>query len=403
MSLAASPERRIDLDWIRILAFASLIVYHVGMYYVTWDWHVKSPHASHAIEPLMLLMNPWRLSLLFLVSGAATAFIAARLEAGELARSRTSRLLVPLVFAIVFLIPPQSYFEVVEKASWGGGYWEFWKRYLMADQTFCRGKDCLILPTWNHLWFVAYLFVYTMLLAAALRWARPQAARQMVEGWLTGWRILVVPWLFLALIRIALAGRFPATHALIDDWYNHALYFSVFIFGFLVARSDAIWASMERLRWWALLAAVAAFAFIAWYFLIAYAGGARPPEALRTFQRAVYALDQWAFIVAICGFARRHIRRDGPARRYLTDAIFPFYIVHQTAIILFAVWMRPWSLHPAAEGLLLAALVAATCFATYEIVRRVGVLRPLFGLKPLPRRHAASQLAPVELPRGDHR
>ena len=68
-------ERRYDLDWIRICAFGVLVLYHVGMYYVTWDWHVNSPHASHALEPLMLLSSPWRLSLLFLVSGAATAFL----------------------------------------------------------------------------------------------------------------------------------------------------------------------------------------------------------------------------------------------------------------------------------------------------------------------------------------
>ncbi len=56
-------ERRYDLDWVRIGAFMLLIFYHVGMYYVSWDWHVKSVHASHTIEPLMLLTNPWRLSL----------------------------------------------------------------------------------------------------------------------------------------------------------------------------------------------------------------------------------------------------------------------------------------------------------------------------------------------------
>src|SRR5262245_35286370 len=60
----ALMERRYDLDWIRICAFALLVLYHVGMYYVTWDWHVNSPYASHALEPLMLLSSPWRLSLL---------------------------------------------------------------------------------------------------------------------------------------------------------------------------------------------------------------------------------------------------------------------------------------------------------------------------------------------------
>ena len=77
---AAAPlgERRYDLDWIRILAFGLLILYHVGMYYVTWDWHVKSPHASATLEPLMMLTSPWRMSALFLVSGVATAYLLAR-------------------------------------------------------------------------------------------------------------------------------------------------------------------------------------------------------------------------------------------------------------------------------------------------------------------------------------
>ena len=382
MATPLAPDRRLDLDWIRIAAFLLLIAYHVGMYYVSWDWHVKSPAASPAIEPLMLLVNPWRLGVLFLVSGAATAFIVAKLAPGALARSRSWRLLVPLVFSMLVIVVPQSYFEVVEKGGYTGSFWEFWGRYLRADRTFCRGADCLVVPTWNHLWFVAYLWVYTMALAAVLAWKpgfRERAERKL-EAALAGWRLLVVPALVLAVIRIALVGRFGSTHALVDDWYNHAQYFTVFAFGFLAARSPAIWEGMERLRWPALLAALASWGFLAWYFLFRDDLN-NPPEALRLFQRVVYAIDQWTAMVAACGFARRLVKADSPARRYLTDAIFPFYIVHQTAIIAFAVWLRPLALPPAIEGLLLLAATAAACVATYELVRRVGWLRPLFGLK----------------------
>ena len=87
----ASNDRRIDLDWVRILAFGLLIFYHVGMYYVTWGWHVKSPFASHAIEPLMMLSSPWRLSLLFFVSGCATALPASPSRAAaSSARARSA-------------------------------------------------------------------------------------------------------------------------------------------------------------------------------------------------------------------------------------------------------------------------------------------------------------------------
>ncbi|MFX7878633.1 hypothetical protein ABTK13_20425, partial [Acinetobacter baumannii] len=83
--------RRIDLDWIRIAAFGLLILYHVGMLYVTWPFHVKSSHRLAALEPFMLALNPWRLALLFVVSGAATAFMAGKLRPGRLAGQRSAR------------------------------------------------------------------------------------------------------------------------------------------------------------------------------------------------------------------------------------------------------------------------------------------------------------------------
>src|ERR1700741_3086218 len=92
-----APMRRVDLDWIRIGAFGLLILYHVGMVYVPWDFHVKSTPAGKPLEAVMLALNPWRLALLFLVSGAATRFMAQKLAAGTLARRRGTRLLLPLV------------------------------------------------------------------------------------------------------------------------------------------------------------------------------------------------------------------------------------------------------------------------------------------------------------------
>lgn len=68
-------QRRHDLDWLRVIAFGLLLLYHVGMDYVTWDWHVKSPTTQLMLEPVMLLSSPWRMSLLLLISGVATAFV----------------------------------------------------------------------------------------------------------------------------------------------------------------------------------------------------------------------------------------------------------------------------------------------------------------------------------------
>ena len=377
----ASTDRRIDLDWVRILAFGLLIFFHVGMYYVTWGWHVKSPFASHAIEPLMTLSSPWRLSLLFFVSGCATAFLHSKSASGFV-RSRTQRLLIPLALGLWVIVPPQSWAEVTEAVGYHDGYLHFMALYAQGYDGFCRG-GCLRIPTWNHLWFVAYLWCYTML--AALAWLLVPQAR--VDRWgaslarlLRGPGLIALPVAWLGAIRLLLVVRFPDTHALVDDWYLHAEYFSVFALGVLIAREADVWEQMRRQRWIALALAFLGYA--------AVQGGYAHWEQLQSvdgfvqLHRIAYALDQWCAIVAAVGFARQWNPADSRARRYLTEAIFPFYIVHQTAIVLLAHFMKPLGLRPLVEGPLLVAATAATCVASFELVRRVGWMRPLFGLAP---------------------
>lgn len=384
-------QRRHDLDWVRVCAFGLLVLYHVGMYYVTWDWHVKSPAASDALEPFMLLSSPWRLSLLFLVSGTATAFLLGRAQrtaetAGTRPRflgGRSWRLLVPLVFGMLVIVPPQAYYEVVEQLPGGyhEGYLAFYARYLSAYDGFCDADGCLDVPTWNHLWFVAYLWVYTVVLWLLWRLA-PRAldvAGGLLANALSGLGALVWPFLFLGVARVLLVGRFEQTHALVDDWYNHAQYFSVFLFGFLVARADGVWQAIDRLRWPALVIWLGSWAGLIAYFT--RFADIDPPEALRAAMRLAWALNQWCAILAVLGFAHHWRPGDSPALRYLVAAVFPVYILHQTVIVVVAHHLKPLAIPPLVEGPLLVAITLAACFAGYEAVRRVRWLRPLFGLK----------------------
>ena len=384
-------QRRHDLDWVRVCAFGLLVLYHVGMYYVTWDWHVKSPAASDALEPFMLLSSPWRLSLLFLVSGAATAFLLGKAQrtaatAGTRARflgGRSSRLLVPLIFGMLVIVPPQAYYEVVEQLPGGyhEGYLAFYARYLTAYDGFCDADGCLDVPTWNHLWFVAYLWVYTVALWLLWRLAPRvlDAASGLLARALAGAGVLVWPFLFLGVARVLLVGRFEQTHALVDDWYNHAQYFGVFLFGFLVARADGVWQAIDRLRWPALAIWLASWAGLIAYFT--HFTDTDPPEALRMAMRMGWALNQWCAIVAVLGFAYHWRPGDSRALRYLVAAVFPVYILHQTVIVVVAHHLKPLAIRPPIEGPLLVAVTFAACFAGYEVIRRVRWLRPLFGLR----------------------
>lgn len=377
------PNRLYFLDWIRIFAFFVLILYHTGMYYVSWDWHVKSPYASDAIEPLMILSSPWRLGLLFMISGVATAFMLKKIRIGALLKQRSWRLLVPLVFGMLVVVPPQSYFEVIEKLGYQGGYGEFMRLYVGGYHGFCKDKDCLALPTWNHLWFVAYLWCYTMLigLIAWLAGPRLQAWSNAVARRLTGWKIVVVPVVALAIARFALADHFPATHALTDDWYNHAQYFLLFMLGAMLAVQTGFWANVEQLRWTSLGLWLVSWAAIVCYYSMPEALAASPAVSQwKPAMRLIYCLCQWAPILTVCGFGHRHLGFDSAKRRYLTEAVFPVYILHQTLIVVMAHWLKPVKLAPATEGLVLVVLTFCISFGVFELVRRVGVLRPLFGL-----------------------
>ncbi|MDQ2820144.1 MAG: acyltransferase family protein [Pseudomonadota bacterium] len=386
-STAVPLQRQHFLDWIRIYAFFLLILYHVGMYYVRWDFHIKSPHASTAIEPFMQLSSPWRLGLLFLVSGVATATMFDKMSAGAFLRRRSMRLLVPLIFGMLIVVPPQTYLEVVEKVAYHGSYADFMRLYLTGYRGFCR-ETCLIMPTWNHLWFVAYLWCYT-LVYAALAWlpGRPLARLSTLVGRsFTGWRVIVLPWLLLAAARIALYSQFPSTHDLVRDWYNHANYFILFLIGALLARHADSWRQCDAQRFTALGLALACWAAIVLYAALPDNVLPGPPEMWRTPYRLVYTLCQWSAIVAICGFGHGHLQRDSASRRYLTMAVFPLYIVHQTLIIFFAHHAHVAGLGPVTEGIVLVVLTFTASFGIVEIVRRVPVLRACFGIQA-PARH----------------
>jgi glucan biosynthesis protein C len=386
MSLATANHntRLYFLDWVRIAAFFVLIFYHVGMYYVTWGWHVKSEFASDTAESYMMLSAPWRLGLLFLIAGVASRCMLATTGAGAFLRQRSWRLLLPLVFGMLVIVPPQPYFEVIEKYAYQGSYADFMQLYLQRYRGFVSGDgQRLILPTWNHLWFVAYLWAYTMLIGAVAMAAGPrlEAASRRAAQLLVGWKALVLPAAVLALARMVLQARYPQTHDLVHDWYNHAVYLFLFLAGALLARQGTFWARLDALRWTALAIALACWALLKICFSLPEGlVTAAQWEWLNPLHRAGWGLCQWSAIVAVCGFAHRHLQFDSPARRYLGQAVFPVYIVHQTLIVSMAHALKPLRLAPGIEAILLVVLTLTASFAVFEVVRRFAPLRPLFGL-----------------------
>lgn len=397
VSTAPNHERRLDLDWVRIIAFALLIWYHVTSFYAAITPHNQalSPRVYDWLLVPMLALSPWRLLILFIVSGAATRFMADKMKPGALRRTRSARLLPPLLFVTAVIVPPIAYVTVQQWYGYQGNLFDFLGRYFTADNHICQAGHCMPVPFPNpfHLWFVLYLWSYTMLLVALLVWS-PRvlpALQRTLERALVGRGLILLPAAYLVLSRFALQGSFPQTLDFIHDWYNHAVYFGGFLFGFSIAKSDSIWDSLERLRVRTLIGALASYAIIAAYVATTLESGTvhpAPGVALLTMRVAdalIGGSEQWLWIAAAFGFARHFLsRRDGPARRYLTEAIFPFYIIHMPIVVVGGYYLTRLGLDVRLEYALLIAATTLGCFATYESVRRVAWLRPWFGLNRIP-------------------
>ncbi|MGV9010439.1 acyltransferase family protein [Brevundimonas sp.] len=370
----ALSMRRNDLDWIRVAAFGLLILYHVTLVYAPYDWHVHSAHTFGWLHEAVLITNPWRLTLLFLVSGAALRLMTARRTPGRTLRDRADRLIPPLIFGTVVLVPIQSWIEAIDKGGFSGTFID-WLVHEFGPTGLSNGVPV------NHLWFIVYIAVYSLVAIALM--PRP-ALMKRLEGWLVrataGWRVLIVPIAYLIVIRIVLFPVFGITNRLSWDGYNHFLSLGAFLFGFLMVRHEGFWAELERRRRTALVLALIALPVM--MIQAAHPGGATwfgIPRAV------VFAIDQWAVIAAVLGYGSRYLRQaSGPALRYLVDATFTLYLAHQTVLVV-AVWfIRPANLPAPLEALALVGITFGVSLLIYEGVKRIAPIRPLWGLKPLP-------------------
>ena len=158
------PERRYDLDWLRIAAFALLILFHSGMFYTAnWGWHVKSNYQSQILESIMLLIEPWRMAVLWLIAGISIRFVMAKVSVWRFISKISFRLLLPLLFGILVIVPPQLYIEMTHNGDLNMNYWQFLTEFFSHNTNTFDKYQSGIWPhiDVNHLWFLRTLWQYS--------------------------------------------------------------------------------------------------------------------------------------------------------------------------------------------------------------------------------------------------
>lgn len=368
--------RRYDIDCIRVIAFVLLIVYHVGMFFTPWGWHVKNNVLYPKLEYPMLFLNQWRLPLLFVISGMGTYFALGKRSGKQYLSERLKRLLLPFIIGVLVVVPPQVYIEKIDLGLNYGGYFGFWPAHFF-DGVYPEGNF-----SWHHLWFILYLFVYSVLFLPLFLYIKRRKDNWFSKKmtWLvssaTGLIVLSLP---LFVWKILLADKYPSTNAFFGDWFNLLYYATFFVLGFmLIDAKDRFWKSIETFRNTFLCMGVLSFSLLMYLWF----GGLQDSLLLNVARKMVQTLNVWGWILTIIGFAAFYLNKPSKRLTYANEAVYPFYILHQTIIVVLGYYMRDWDMGFFVKFPILIILTFSISWVIYEFaIRRFKLIRPFFGLK----------------------
>ena len=345
-----STQRRYDIDALRVIALALLIIYHIFVAYQPFASAIQFIQYDQLLTEYWFvaeLFNIWRIPVLFLISGIAVGFILRRRTVKEVLADRMMRLVPPLVFGSLVFCPAY-----------------------VALQAVYLGKAPTFEPTPGHLWFVWNLVTYAILLRPLILYLKRRPDNFIM-------RVLRVTFPFGLLIFLPLPlmletilsepwefAFFP-----VRFWYGLLCYAVGFL---LVSVGDKFWSSLTQVCHIALPLA-----------LLLYLGrlGYLDWEALQA-NHWITAFESGMWMLAFLGYGALFLNRPTKVFGYLNKAVFPIYVIHMVVQQGVALVIFPWGLAPSVTFFLHVAFSLALCCLLYEfVIRRARWLYPVMGLK----------------------
>ena len=367
--------RRHDLDWLRVFVFCLLIFYHVGMFFVPWGWHIKNNVEYDWIRLPMLFVNQWRLPILFVISGMGTYYALNKRTPFQFSTERIRRLLLPLVVGMLLVVPPQVFIERLANNQITGSYFNFWPAQAFIG-VYPEGN-----LSWHHLWFLPYLLLFSLALLPVFMSLRKNTGSKFI-GWVKA-RISKRTGLFWFLIPLYLFESlvepfFEVTHALIGDWFAIAFYSTLFFYGFvLMVVKDVFWETVTEHRRFYLICAVLGFSLY-----LALIMNFEDSITVHFTEAFLKVFNLWAWILVLFGYAAKYWNKPSKALTYSNEAVYPFYILHQTLTVISGYFIMDlnWGFLP--KFLILVVATFGGSWVIYEFcIRRWKWVRPFFGLK----------------------
>jgi hypothetical protein len=372
------PERDFAIDWLRVFAMGVVFVFHCARFFDTQGWHVKNPESDTVITLTVLFLSQWMMPLFFILSGISTHYMLSYRKTGGFIRSRFTRLLVPFIFGTLLLIPPQVYIERFTRHQFTGSYIEFYPHYF--DGFYALGGNFAWMGL--HLWYLQMLFFYSLLLLPLFIYLRKDKTRQSIAnlaGFFKRRGIIFIPALPIALLELVLdpdgIGRRD-----FGDW-SFLLYIIFFIYGYVIFTHPNFKPIIDNNGRIAFIGGIAATA-LALVLLVLVGFPSYGSSPYFVFMTILRAFNSWFWLIAIFSFGRRHFTAHNRFLEYANEAVLPFYILHQTVIVIIAFYLIHWDtgVYVKYAALCIASFVSI-CLIYDLLVRRINILRFLFGLK----------------------
>lgn len=389
------------IDWLRTLAVLLLIPFHVLRVFDADDWYVKAQQLSNPLHLILNFISLWHMPLLFFLAGCSTYFALQKRTGLDFAWERVKRLLVPLIFGTFILVPPQTWIGARFNGAYPASFWH----YLSSGDFLAwnvEGAGFLSSPGGNfeggfgvaHLWFILFLLIISLITLPLTLWgtrAGGVTTAQRVS------RLIARPisWILAVIVLFVCYG----VAAIVDQPF--IFYLGFLLLGWVSTADPRFVRAAEQLRGPAMTAGVVLS--ICWVFANELGDGFAETTLGLAGVGLLAMAAVWLMLVGLIGFGKRHLDRSSRTERYFGEASYPLYILHQMIIVILAFYIVRLTTATVLQGILLFVSSVFCIFALYEIVRRVGPLRFLLGMKARrqPTVFAASDSADTDLHRDE--